>query len=117
MTADSQADDERRTAEISTPRLTDAHASDSVPRIWPVFVAYLAAFAGSVLVQVIAVIVLVAWYLTHGGSISQLASDLPAMLSTPAGLIVLGSMSQLVIGLAAFIPARLAAEPARQRDR
>jgi membrane protease YdiL (CAAX protease family) len=37
------------------------------------------------------------------------------MLTTPAALIVLGLMSQLVMGFAAIIPARLSPEPARER--
>ena len=104
MTADWPADDERRTAELSAPSLSDT-TSGAVPRIWTVFVAYLAAFVGSVLVQIVAVVVLVAWHLTHGRSINQLTSDLQAMVSTPAAVIALGSLSQLAIGLAAFIPA------------
>ncbi len=85
MTAESRTDEERPVAEMpATPRPSEAHAGNSVPRVWTVFLAYLAAFAGAVLVQIIAAIVLVIWHVTHGGSISQLSRDLQAMLSTPA---------------------------------
>jgi len=116
MTADLRADEERRVAEMpATPRPSEAHARDSVPRVWTVFVAYLAAFAGAVLVQIIAAIALVIWHVTHGGNISRLSSDLQVMLSTPAALIALGLMAQLVMALAAIIPARLSTDPARRR--
>jgi uncharacterized protein len=112
MTAESQAEDDLPIAEVPEPGFSEAHSSKSVPRIWTVFVAYLAAFVGSVFVQIIAAIALVAWHVSHGGNISQLSSDLQAMLSTPAALIALGLMSQLMIALAAIIPARHSTEPA-----
>jgi membrane protease YdiL (CAAX protease family) len=116
MTADSPVDEESRIAEThAPPDLGEVPAGKSVPRLWTAFVAYLAAFAGAIFVQIIATIALAVWHVTHGGSISQVAGDLVAMLTTPAALIVLGLMSQLVMGSAAIIPARLSPEPARER--
>jgi len=115
MEADSQADPERRTTLVFESELGDVRPRKPLPRIWTVFVAYFAAFAGSVLVQIIAGIFLVVWLLAHGADVKQLTSDLQAMLSTPQGFIALASMSQLAIGLAAFIPARLSTEPTRLR--
>jgi hypothetical protein len=69
MIADLRFDDERRRSDMPAP-LTESerHRTKSAPRIWTVFVAYLAAFVGSVVVQVIVGVALAAWYITHGGA-------------------------------------------------
>jgi membrane protease YdiL (CAAX protease family) len=115
MATDSQGDEELRIAEMPASTLSAGAASNDVPRIWTVFAAYLAAFAGSVLVQIIAAMAVAIWYVAQGGSISQLAGDLAAMLSTPAAFIVLALMAQIVMGSAAIIPARLSTEPTSER--
>ena len=115
MTADSQSDDERRAAQVPASEFPDSHPRDSLPRIWPVFVAYLAALVGSVFVQAIAGILLFVWLFDQGSDLNQAASQLQAMLSTPPGFIAIASMSQLTIAFAAFIPARLSTEPTLRR--
>jgi membrane protease YdiL (CAAX protease family) len=116
MTADLQVDGEQPVAEMPAPAAPDdVGSSKSVPRIWTVFVACFAAFAGSVFVQIIAAIGLVVWLFAHGGSASTLQTDLMAILASPAGFIAMAATSQIVMGLAAFIPARLSPEPAYRR--
>jgi uncharacterized protein len=116
MTTESQADEVNRTDQVPVPStLSDVPAGKSFPRIWTVFVAYLAAFAASLFVQIMGVIGLAVWHVTHGGSFSRLQDDLQELVSTPGALIALAMMSQLVILFAAIIPARLSTEPARRR--
>lgn len=85
------------------------------PRVWTVFVAFLAALVGAICVQVIAVIIIVAWQVAKGNDVQQVTKDLPALLTTPAAFILLGIASQLMIALAALTPARLSPEPMRVR--
>jgi membrane protease YdiL (CAAX protease family) len=115
MTADLRPDDGVDASEISTHELSDVPAAKPKPRIWTVFMAYIVALIGAVLVQVIAVIALVARIFAHGGDVKQISTDLPKMVSAPAGFVAFAAMSQFVMVLAAFIPARLSAQPVRQR--
>jgi membrane protease YdiL (CAAX protease family) len=87
------------------------------PRVWTVFVAYLAALVSAVGLQVVAVIAVVAWLLTHGTGPEHLQTDLTSLLTMPAAFILLGLLGQGSIGLAALIPARLSPEPTLLRLR
>ncbi len=78
------------------------------PRIWPIFVTYVVAFAVILIVQTIMVIAWIAWQVAQGEDLQQfIQQKMLAMLSTPAALMVLATPSQLIIGLAAVVPAAL----------
>ncbi len=100
---------------VSDPEFSDGRPKKPLQRIWTVFLAYLAALVGSLLVQFVAGILFAVWFNARGGDVNRLASDLQAMLSTPPGFIALASMAQLAIGCAALISALLSTEPTRLR--
>lgn len=75
------------------------------------FVAFLAALVGSVGVSVVAVGILVAGQVGQGSDVQQVVNDLQAVVTTPGMFIALGLASQLMLGLAALVPARLSPEP------
>jgi membrane protease YdiL (CAAX protease family) len=90
-------------------------ARPPAPRVWTVFVAYVAALVGSIFVQGMAGVAVIAWQAAGGGDIQEIARDLPDKLTFPAGFMALGVLSQLTIGLAAIIPAWLSREPVLAR--
>jgi membrane protease YdiL (CAAX protease family) len=126
-----RAEAERASAIQTTPappesRLTEEAPGDvplaparpvgrKVPRVWTVFVAFLVALVGSVLVQVLVVILLFVVLVARGADVQQVARDLQRLVMTPAAFILLGLSAQLVIGLAALLPARWSPEPTRSR--
>ncbi len=95
-----------------------AHASNvatTKPRVWTVFVAVLLALTACIAIQVVAVIAIFAWYAADGMAPRDVAKELPEKLTTPANFIALLLPGQLVIGLAAIIPAWLSPEPIAAR--
>jgi len=85
------------------------------PRVWTVFVALVVALVATVGIQIVVVIGMIAWYVAGGRDIRQVASDLPAQLTAPPVMIGFLLLTQTIMGLAAFIPARLSPKPARVR--
>jgi hypothetical protein len=81
------------------------------PRVWPVFVTYLAALVLAFLLQVVGAVALAAWLLAKGSDPKRLADELTALVTTPAAFILLVLLAQAAIGLAAIVPARLSPEP------
>ena len=99
------------------PALTTPPSLAKRPRVWTVFVAYLAALVSAVGLQVVAVVAVVAWLLAHGTDPEHLKDALTSLLTMPAAFILLGLLGQGSIGLAAIIPARLSPEPTLLRLR
>src|SRR5262249_48157803 len=87
------------------------------PRVWTVFVVYLLAVVGSIVVQVIAVAVLVVWALAAGTDWGQLQTNLVELLTQPIILVLSSLPIQVGIGVAALVPAYLSPEPTRKRLR
>jgi uncharacterized protein len=85
------------------------------PRIWPVFVAFVLAIVGSLVVSVILVSALVVWHLVQGGNLAQLGQDLMELLTDPPIFLGLLLSTQVVIFLAALVPAILSPEPTWSR--
>ncbi len=81
------------------------------PRVWPVFVTYLAALVSAVGIQVVAALAVALRLVANGTDVKRLADGLTALLTTPAAFILLVLPAPVVIGLAALIPARLSPEP------
>jgi membrane protease YdiL (CAAX protease family) len=86
-------------------------------RVWTVFVAYLVALVSAVGLQVVAVIAVVAWLLSHGTDPAHLTDALTSLLTTPAAFLLLAVLGQASVGLAAVVPARLSPEPTLMRLR
>lgn len=78
-----------------------------LPRVWPVFVVSAIAMVVIIGTQIAAVLVLVVWYVAHGADVKTVLAELPEKVATPIGVLTLGLLSQLIIALAALIPARL----------
>jgi membrane protease YdiL (CAAX protease family) len=87
----------------------------SAPRVWTVFAAYAAALVGAVILQVIAVVALVAWQVARGADPQEVVTRLPETVTAPLAFILLASLSQLVVGMAAIVPAWLSPEPTLSR--
>jgi len=86
-----------------------------VPRVWTVFLTLLLTI-GAIVVAQIGLVMLLAIGMTAAGVPSQeLGARLMKIVSHPAGFIGLGLVSQLLIGLAAVLPAKLSRTPMRQR--
>ena len=85
------------------------------PRVWTVFAAFGAAFAGTIALSVVGAMVIVFWYFAGGGTTGDLPGDLPKFITQPGPFIFLAGLSQLGIFLAAFIPAWLSPEPLWRR--
>lgn len=85
------------------------------PRVWTVFVAYLSALIGAIVLQIVAAVIIMVWLIRHGQNLQQARERLIAIMTLPmvfTGTIVI---SQLIMGLAAIIPARLSSVPTRVR--
>src|SRR5262245_40151096 len=86
-----------------------------LPRVWPVFVAYVLAFGtviivGSVLVAVIAIF--------QEGLLGALDTQKISVLARSAGVMLLGaSVSSTTLAATALIGARISSEPIRERLR
>jgi membrane protease YdiL (CAAX protease family) len=87
------------------------------PRVWTVFVVYLIAAAAAVGAQIVVVIPLAVWLVVTGTAPEKLADELTALVTTPAVFLLLLLPTQVVVGLAALIPARLSPEPTFRRLR
>jgi hypothetical protein len=74
-------------AAVAAPPLESAPTTKAAPRVWTVFVAYVGALIGTVLVQALAVLVFVVGHLAGGADIQQLTTRLPALLLTPEAVI------------------------------
>ncbi|MEX0613170.1 MAG: CPBP family intramembrane glutamic endopeptidase [Pirellulales bacterium] len=90
------------------------------PRIWTVFVAYVAAIVAIVGFQVVVGIVYFAVHMVGKpaagpADVDKLVEQLTVELTTPLAFILLGIPTQLIIGLAAIVPACLSPVPVRQR--
>jgi uncharacterized protein len=75
------------------------------PSVWPVFFAYLLAMGAMIGVQLFMLIGLLGMEIADGANLEQLAQNLPDLLATPGGFMMLATGSQIVIGLSAFIGA------------
>ncbi len=115
MGSEQRPDDGAPAAEAAAPLSVLPATEDRRPRVWTVFVAYAAAFAASVLLQILAVVILAVWYLGQGADLQQFRKELPAILTKPPTFLALIAMAELTIGLAAFIPAWFSKQPARRR--
>jgi hypothetical protein len=85
------------------------------PRLWTVFVAYLLVLAAIIGTQIVLGIALFIWYTAHGWSVQRLQQELPALLSTPLNVILIGSVTQLIVGLGALLAAWFSPRPLRYR--
>lgn len=90
-------------------------AGGDAPRIWTVFVAMVLAIGAIVVSQFALVIVLAIGLAASGVASGDLRGRLLEIVGHPAGFIGLGLVSQLVIGLAAVLPAMFSQSPFRQR--
>jgi membrane protease YdiL (CAAX protease family) len=82
------------------------------PRVWTVFVVYLVALVSAVGVQTVIGVALAVWLLATGTALQKLADELTALVTTPAAFLLLLLLpTQVAVGLAAIIPARLSSEP------
>jgi membrane protease YdiL (CAAX protease family) len=115
MSEDSPAPDWVVPADVPVPPDTIVRQHGGRPRVWTVFTVYALAFAGTIIAQIAAVAIFVAWHVLRGGDIQQIKTELPRMISAPEIFIALGLVSQIVIGLAAIVPASRSPEPIRLR--
>lgn len=90
-------------------------AAPRPPRVWTVFVVFVLVCIGAVAAQIPFTIVLIADYLSRGGDLQQMATELPRLLSNPWNFIALAGSSQLALAAAALVPAWLSPVPFRQR--
>ena len=98
-------------AKIAAP----AVPARAIPRVWTVFLAMVLAI-GAIVVSQVALLILLATVFAFSGVDSQdLQSRVLEIVGHPAGFIGLGLASQLVIGLAAVVPAMFSRSPFRQR--
>jgi membrane protease YdiL (CAAX protease family) len=101
---------------LETPR-EEVTPPAKPPRIWPVFVAPVAAFLGAVLAQMVIAVAAALWLLGKGTGPQQLTAELVALLTTPVVFMLLAALSQVSMFLAAVVPARLSPEPTLLRLR
>jgi membrane protease YdiL (CAAX protease family) len=90
-----------------------AHAP--LPRIWPTFVAVLAAFVGAIGLQIVMGGVLAFRELSRGFSPAELGDRLTQLLAHPALFLAMTGAGQVAFGLAAIIPAALSKTPTKER--
>jgi uncharacterized protein len=105
-----------------TPRLigdTDAEVSPApgqnngrTPRVWTVFVGAVVALVGAVAAQIVVGVVLAVWVTARGGDVVR---ELPALLTTPVAVVLLGLLGQLVFGAVAALAAWRSPEPTTAR--
>jgi len=86
-----------------------------IPRLWTVFVAYLTVVAAIIGAQVALGMALAIWYLTRGGSVERLQQELEEWITSPLGLILIGSVAQVIVGAGAVVPAWFSSQPFRRR--
>ncbi len=108
------ASDGSFTTEAASPPATVAPRP---PRVWPVFVAYVAGLTLAVFAQVVVTVALGVWLVLNGTEPGRLQDQLVGLVTTPAVFMFLALLSQAAMGLAAIIPARLSPEPALLRLR
>jgi membrane protease YdiL (CAAX protease family) len=101
---------------MSTQESTNIASQDpsgkSLPRVWTVFVVYLAALVGAIAGQIAAGMALAVWLLLRGTPPNELQAQLSALVTEPWVFLAIAGLSQLTIGLGAIIPAWLSPEPA-----
>jgi membrane protease YdiL (CAAX protease family) len=85
--------------------------SAAAPRVWTVFVVFVAALVGAVAAQAIAVMALAVWVAARGGDVRAL----PSLVTTPVAVVLLGLLGQLAFGAAALLAARFSPESAAWR--
>lgn len=85
------------------------------PRVWTVFVAFLAALGGTIAFSIVGAVIVVLWYFAAGGAPGDLPRELPAFVTQPPQFILLAAFSQLAILLAAIVPAWLSPQPLKLR--
>ena len=100
-------------ADPFAPPLPPPPSASVRPRIWPVFVSFIAAFIAMIGVQVLAAVGLVFWYLAHGGTPAEMPQELPKLITQTGPFILLTGTSQLamlgtVLAFALFSPVPLA---------
>ena len=98
----------------TTPALFQGTPSGR-PRVWTVFVAFLAAFGGTIAFSVVGAVIVVLWYFAAGGAPGDLPRELPAFVTQPPQFILLAAFSQLAILLAAIVPAWFSPQPLKLR--
>ena len=97
---------------VSAP---DAPPKPSRPRIWPVFVVFLLVCVGVVVAQIPVTVWLIMDYLSHGGDLQRMGTELGPYMAKPWNFIALAASSQAVLAAAAIVPAWLSPVPLRQR--
>jgi len=100
---------------VAKPAAALAEPTRVVPRVWTVFLTLLLVIAAIVVTQIGLVILLAIGLAAAGVPSQELEARLMEIVSHPAGFIGLGLVSQLVIGLAAVLPAKLSRTRVRQR--
>jgi membrane protease YdiL (CAAX protease family) len=85
------------------------------PRLWTVFVAYLIVVVTIVAAQIVMGIALAIWYAAQEWNVQRLQQELPKLLASPVSLMLMGSVTQIIIGLGAVLPAWFSPEPFRTR--
>lgn len=106
---------DRLSAREAAGLVEKAQARRKAPRIWTVFLTLVLAIVGIVVSQVALLILLATGFAVSGVASKDLQSRVLEIVGHPAGFIGLGLVSQLVIGLAAVLPAMLSRNPLRQR--
>ncbi len=103
-------------ADTLKPLEPDSSASPfQRPRIWTVFTAVALALVTVILFQLLAVAAWLGWQAAQGEEIGQATQRLAEVFSRPGVVIVLGLASQLIMGLAAILPALMSSQPVTQR--
>lgn len=85
------------------------------PRVWTVFVDFLLLCVALLISQILIVVGLAVWLVTHGTKREDLSSELVRLMTQPGAVIGIGLVSQAIIGLAAILPAILSPRPFRSR--
>jgi membrane protease YdiL (CAAX protease family) len=85
--------------------------SAAAPRVWTVFVVFVAALGGAFAAQAIAALALAVWVAARGGDVREL----PSLVTTPVAVVLLGFLGQLAFGAAALLAARFSPESAAGR--
>ena len=102
-------------AEPAPVELPPTAPEEMKPRVWTVFLAYVAAVVGTISIQGAAVAIALAWWTAAGASPSEALEQLPQKLGTLEMFMLLAGCGQLAMVLTILIAAQRSPSPWRER--
>jgi uncharacterized protein len=85
------------------------------PRVWTVFLAFVAALVGVIAGAIVMAIGMLVWLMQDGRSVPEAADGVLDKITDPPLFLLAAAISQLAVGIAAIVPALLSPEGFRRR--